>query len=129
MSDAPAKMELALGLSEDREHVIIQMNMNGEPRGHILLDAPTAQGHAIAIGHARSQLNDPVAATLDPGSRIEGIGNPAWTLDLTEHGPTLALRHPGLGWLGFVLPPHEAKHMGEVLLELARTSEAGPGAG
>lgn len=128
MSEPHAKMRLVASRAPDGEHVQIQLDMNDKPLGYILFDGATAELHAIAVAKVRSELPDPVAPTLDDGSRVEAIANPAWRLDQTEIGPILALRHPGLGWLGFVFPPHEAKHIGEVLLELSRTSDAGPGA-
>lgn len=129
MSEPPAKMRLVAFPLEDGEHVQLRLDMNDEPLGHILFDGATAERHALEVGKARSALTDPVSPTLDPGSRLEVTPDPAWRLELSKYGPTLALRHPGLGWLGFVLPPHEAKHMGEALLALAQASAPGPAAG
>jgi hypothetical protein len=54
---------------------------------------------------------------VDPGWRTEPPIHP------TLNGVTLRLRHPGFGWLTFLLPWHEAKKLGEWLIKY---SEPGP---
>lgn len=129
MSEPPAKMRLVASRAPDGEHVQIQLDMNDEPLGYILFDGATAELHAMAVAKVRSELPDPVAPTLDPGSRLEAIGDPAWRTEMSEYGPMLALRHPGLGWLGFVIPGHEAQKLGEALVALSRGAQRGPAAG
>jgi hypothetical protein len=45
--------------------------------------------------------------------------DPAWRTEPPVHpslsGITLRLRHPGFGWLTFLLPWHEVKKLGEWL--------------
>lgn len=67
----------------------------------------------------REGMSEPVTPRLEPVARLRVIPDPAWKVTASEHGPVLSLRHPGLGWLGFVVPPHEATHMAAWLNRVA----------
>jgi hypothetical protein len=99
------------------DHVMIELPRNGEPLGHIILDPATAEKHARDIASARAALNEPVTPSLDPGSRLETIIDPAWHISgrRTSLGRLLAIRHPGLGWLAFTIPEAEAAAIAEWL--------------
>lgn len=48
----------------------------------------------------------------DPPEVMQAIYDPAWYSVLTkDNRVALNIRHPGLGWLAFVLPHHEAKNI------------------
>ena len=119
------KMELRNATDEKREQVTIELWMNDKALGHIHLDAGSLEKYIHDLSKHRSTLIDEVSRTLDPGARLETLIDPAWRTS-TEHslektGIALILRHPGLGWLSFLLPHKEAADLGRWL-----TDHAGP---
>ena len=91
--------------------------MDDKPLGHIELDAATLEDHIHKLAAHRSRLAEEVPRDLDPGSWLEALIDPIWRFpgQRSEHGRILALRHPGLGWLSFILPDKEARAMAEWL--------------
>ena len=78
-----------------------------------LLSGAEAESRIQAVGDARSKLNDAVASTLDPGSRLRPIVDPNWKVEdyRVPEGRIISLRHPGLGWLTFILSEDSASEM------------------
>jgi hypothetical protein len=79
---------------------------------------------SIDISHlSAAELDDLIAraaarrATLEPAQpaqppeKAEAIVNPAWHTSPLPNGVLFMLRHPGLGWLGFVLPHEHRVHL------------------
>ena len=105
-----ARMALNASVDSSREHVVIELSMDGKPLGHIELDSASVEKHIHDLAQQRANLIDPVTPTLDAGSRLEAIVDPRWRVPKPiEQGRVLALRHPGLGWLSFVFPDKEAR--------------------
>jgi len=88
--------------------------------------------HAIDVTQlSASELDDLIAkaaarrATLQPAhppeapKQAEAIVNPHWFTCLVEPGTLLQLRHPGVGWVSFVLGPNERAHLLGILLNQA----------
>ena len=99
-------------VSEDRRTVTVLMEESGVALGHVIWEAPELEQFIGQLAEARARLADEVAAELDPGSRLVAIIDPAWRVPAPhESGKVLCLRHPGLGWLGFLLPWLEAKKL------------------
>ena len=123
------RMELRAKPDDARELVTIEFWMNGTPLGHIHLDAGSLEQHIHDLGKHRAALNDQVPRELDPGSRLEAIYDPVWRTAAVDsdgqHGIVLALRHPGLGWLSFLLPFNEAANLGDWLVGHAKPSDGG----
>jgi hypothetical protein len=72
----------------------------------------------------RQQLAEEVPRELDPGSRTGAIDNPAWRTDRIAEplaGVSLAFRHPGFGWLGYLLPFQRAKALAQSLLRQSQS--------
>jgi hypothetical protein len=111
-----AYAELRIATDPTRRYVVIELWMDGKRLGHINLDGATAEEHVHAVAKHRADLLDPVAADLHPGARLDAVFDPKWrVLNPIEAGRILALRHPGLGWLPFVLPDKEAQSIAEWL--------------
>jgi hypothetical protein len=111
-----ARMRLNASVDSSREHVVIELSMDGKPLGHIELDSASVEKHIHDLAQHRANLIDPVTPTLDAGSRLEAIVDPRWRVPKPiEQGRVLALRHPGLGWLSFVFPDKEARAIAEWL--------------
>lgn len=64
----------------------------------------------IALAAARRAALEP-AQPAQPPEKAEAIVNPAWHTSPLPNGVLFMLRHPGLGWLGFVLPHEHRVHL------------------
>jgi hypothetical protein len=73
------------------------------------------------LAFVRAQMNDPVPNTLDAGVQTLVALDPIWRTERPPHpgleGILVTLRHNGFGWLGFLLPDHEARSMGTWLVD------------
>src|SRR5690348_13313443 len=94
---------------------------DGQPATQVALNARGLDLAIALLGEARAVLKDPVppAPQQDGNTRELMVLDPRWQTQLPVHptlnGITLRVRHPGLGWLTFLLPWHEAKSLGEWL--------------
>jgi hypothetical protein len=109
--------------------VAIQLEEDGRPLGHMFLDGATAEQHIHDVASHRAQLKDEVTPDLDPGARLIALIDPVWRVppERLPEGRILCFRHPGLGWLSFVLPDKEAAAIAEWLtkdLPLQQTTKS-----
>jgi hypothetical protein len=106
-------MELRVATDEAREHVVLELWMDGKPLGHINFDGATVEKHIQDVGDMRAELNETVTPELDPGSRLKAIVGPSWKVEdyRVPEGRIISLRHPGLGWLTFILSEDSAREM------------------
>jgi hypothetical protein len=115
--------QLAAKTTDDRKHVHVEWREDGKPIGHILLTAAEVERHIHAMAEHRENLAEDVIRKLDPGKfRLHTVADPIWhsvTTEMDNGGVTVALRHPGLGWLGFAFPPSAAAALGKLLMERA----------
>lgn len=51
------------------------------------------------------------AQPAQPPEKAEAVLHPAWHTSPLPNGVLFMLRHPGLGWLGFVLPHEHRVHL------------------
>lgn len=121
----PSKpMRLDMALAPDRQTATLEMAMNETVLGHIVLDAASVEGLISSLANVRASMAEPVTPEIDPGTELRCIIDPIWRTRIPPHpsvpGPLLALRHPGLGWLSFILPDTEARALGQWLMEHAR---------
>jgi hypothetical protein len=74
------------------------------------LDAAEIEALIDQLAVARAALAPMVPADVDPGTRVRVLSDPRWVIPADDQydGRVLALRHPGLGWLGFLFPRPEA---------------------
>jgi hypothetical protein len=79
----------------------------------------------IAKAAARRATLEPPHAPQAP-KQAEAIVNPQWFTCLVDPGTLLQIRHPGLGWLAFVIPPNERAQLLGILLNQALYRPAGP---
>ena len=113
------KMTFVSGVSEDKQSAVVEMREDDKALAHMTFDAATLEGLIRRLGECRATMTETVADELDPGSRLEVLPFPAWKVPDTHSGPSgtllLALRHPGLGWLGFLLEEARARQIGTAL--------------
>lgn len=106
----PKKADIRLNLSPDRRGLSIEFGSDAEKLVGFALEAPEVDRLISLLAAARAEMAEKVPARLDPGSRVPATVGPAWQASSTTADTRgVMLRHPGLGWLGFVLPLDEAR--------------------
>ena len=96
--------------------------VDGESVSWVDLDGPGLDWLIANLAAARAGLAAPVPETLDPAQPLDLTEDPSWWIfDPDAEGQTLALRHPGLGWLGFFLPQAQADEIAGWLRKPAQT--------
>ena len=60
-------------------------------------------------GKRRAELEP--AQSAQPPEQAEAVFTPAWHTSPLPNGVLFMLRHPGFGWLGFVLPHEHRVHL------------------
>lgn len=79
---------------------------------------------AIALERAKREP----AVTMEQPQKMEAAVDPKWYLSSSGANTFLQLRHPGYGWVGYVIPPASRAALATVLLQQALTPPAQPGA-
>lgn len=114
-----ARMKISGGVTVDKEAAVINLGFDGEePLAHISLDAASLEQFIRSLAPAREQMREIVVPSLDPYSRLDFVSAPAWHIPDTHNGPPgvlLALRHPGLGWVSFLLERERALQLADAL--------------
>jgi hypothetical protein len=104
------------------------LDRHGRALAHVVLETPELDTLLPVLADLRAGLAEPVPATLDPSARLVALVDPAVETRLPTvampAGAVLALRHPGLGWLAFLLQPSRAAALGSSLLRLAQSVPA-----
>jgi len=72
----------------------------------------------IAEASKQRASREPRVASQPPDS-LEASMNPAWSVSLIEQGSLFRVRHPGLGWMAFVIPATERAVLLSALLQQA----------
>jgi len=75
----------------------------------------------------RATLSPP--HSTDVPKQAEVIVDPQWFTCLVDPGTLLQIRHPGLGWLSFVIPPNERAQLLGLLLNQALLKPTAASAG
>lgn len=77
----------------------------------------------IVAAAAERAKREPVVAMEHPKT-FEAILDPRWAVTLAHPNTILQVRHPGFGWVAFVVPPNERAHLLAVLLHFALVGPA-----
>lgn len=101
------------GVDENRTTAVLEIREDDKPLAHVTFDAAELEGLIRKLSKLRVHMAEQVAPELDPFSRIDDpVDQPAWKVPDTHTGPAnrtmLLFRHPGMGWLGFLLEPERA---------------------
>lgn len=119
------RMTYVCGVTEDRQSVVLEMHEDGKLLAHMLFDGASTELLIENLAKARSALLEEVPQMLDPGARLTPLVSPAWRVPDTHTGPSgtvlLALRHPGLGWVSFLLEEARSREIGQALVDTAPT--------
>lgn len=93
------------------------------------LQAETIEKLIATLASMREAMHPPVPMDPPIGAQVQVQVDPRFWTELNHmvSASTLMLRHPGLGWLAFVLPPASAEQLTEYLRHQAEELKAGPG--
>ena len=114
---------LRITISDDSSTATVDLRADGRPVTEVVLDARNLDLATALLGEARAMLRSavPPAPQQDAHTRELMVLDPTWRTQRPEHptlnGIELRLRHPGFGWLTFLIPWHEAKSLGEWLIK------------
>jgi hypothetical protein len=117
-------------LNEDKSAATIDMLTDMKPATQIELQASELDAVLAVLGEARAIMRDkvPVETPDVRGARELMVLDPAWRTDPQLHpslsGIILRLRHPGFGWLTFLVPHHEARSLGNWLVQNSQAQPA-----
>ena len=75
----------------------------------------------LILDAARKRADMEPAVQNEHPESAEAIVNPSWYTEAVDIGALFQLRHPGLGWLTFVLPHAERAHLLSVWLHQSLT--------
>ncbi len=113
----------AIAVAPGKDSVSIQIRSEEH---NVSLNAADLDRLIFSLGQARAEMSEHVPLDLPQGTKIAAQIDPRWIANVSPHpslaGILLNLRHSGLGWLGFVLPPHEARALGKWLLDHSENS-------
>ena len=80
----------------------------------------------LAISLERVKREPPVA--MDQPATIEAAFDPKWFVSMVGPNSIVQLRHPGYGWVGYLIPPTSRATLAAVLLQHALMPPAKPDA-
>lgn len=109
-----AKVDLKF-VPKNGDHVSLEMHVDGKPAADLALDAAAVTGLIDKLVSLRAGMSEQVSATLKVGERLNAVSNPAWVVNAHGESQVLALRHPGHGWVSFLLPQQEATDLAGAL--------------
>jgi hypothetical protein len=120
---------VAVTLDGLKSTATIDLLTNAKPATRIELQASELDAVLAALGEARAIMRDgvPIKTPEQRSARELVILDPAWRAEPQLHpslaGIFLRLRHPGFGWLTFLLPHHEAQSLGSWLTKNAQRAD------
>ena len=121
---------LTVTLNEDKSAATINMVADMKPATQIELRAGELDAVLAVVGEARAIMRDkvPIETPEVRSARELMILDPIWRTNPQLHpslsGIILRLRHPGFGWLTFLVPHHEARSLGNWLIQHSQPQPA-----
>lgn len=117
-------MRIGCRLNEQGDAVVQLEDGDGGPLAQIALGETELSDLIEELGHLRSSMADPVNPAPDLGAGMNSHRLSGWTIAPAEaegvgRGTLLALRDPGLGWIGWFLNEDEAREIGATLRDHA----------
>jgi hypothetical protein len=119
------QVKISVSTSADCSHALIDLVGAGRSSAAIKLSALELEGVLHQIAATRACLAEPVPDEVKEGSGVVAIYNPRWGLTVPSGegvppGILMLLRHPGLGWISFLVPPDESEALGRSLYEISQ---------
>jgi hypothetical protein len=82
-------------------------------------DLPTAELDRLLEAISLERAKREPMVTMDQPQKMEAAVDPKWYLSQSGTSTFLQLRHPGYGWVGYVIPPASRAALVGVLLQQA----------
>ncbi len=121
-----SEIKLRLRLEDDGSTARLSILLNGREAAFIIADALELEEIIHGLGAGRAEMRDAVPAQLDPLPRFRTTETPNWCVfDPEPDRCTLAVRHPGFGWLGFSFARGEAGRIANSMM-LSHLSKSVP---
>src|SRR5881396_2544054 len=79
----------------------------------------TAELDALRDAIALERIKRQPEITMEQPTTMEAALDPRWYVTLAEAGTFLQLRHPGYGWVGYLIPPPSRAQLASFLLQHA----------
>ena len=116
MAEQAGHMSLRTWFDKDRQEVAFQIQEGDKAWGHVTVELPEFTDLMGHLAEYRMKFSEPVPRQIDPGTRSEATVSPVWSVTTLTNPPEgveagsvlLQIRHPGYGWLSFVVPPKDA---------------------
>lgn len=119
--------EFKLDLSKDKTTVTINFGLKDEePWGHSVFAAEDLDNFIKTLSNVRASMDPLIVEEKPPAGPTNSILDPRWWIqpELLTDGVGFAIRHPGLGWLSFAIPPDSCSVLHRLLGEnLARAEK------
>lgn len=100
--------QVNVSLSEDKH--VLTLNLGGEHDLKVALPTSQVEKFMETLRQWRSQMKPDIPDEFALGSRVTAILNPPWCTEpeSSQGDSLLHIRHPGYGWLSFLIPTLEA---------------------
>jgi hypothetical protein len=76
----------------------------------------TADLDALLLAISLERAKREPAVTMEQPQTMEAALDPKWFLSLNGENAFLQIRHPGFGWIGYVIPPASRAALASFLL-------------
>ena len=120
MTDQKGSLAMQISLSQDKREITIKF-----PSADVMMDANQAGQLINALALMRSNMLPEHAFDYAPQQRTIALPDPRWYTEVSflPEGSLIHIRHPGFGWLSFLLPPNEAAKFASLLQAQAGEQE------
>jgi hypothetical protein len=120
--------QMNVKLSDDKNYVTLGLVDQGKPANQVTIQADELSLMIAKLAEARAVMSAPISREPPQNCRELAAIDPIWRTNPPLHpdvnGVLLRLRHPGFGWLTFILPHHEAAALGKWLCDYENTRVA-----
>ena len=120
------QIQLNVQLASNKATIIITVMQRSVALSSAVMESPELDTFIALLSANRAMMADPIPMEQEPTGRTVALYDPVWRARIPRVAPKpgvlLTLRHPGLGWIGSLLPPTEARALGEALCSLSRSA-------
>ncbi len=108
-----------IDLSEDKKTLLVEFGPGAEKHE---FDVAQVDALLMQMAIARSHMHEPHPISFSAGQKFFSIPYPSWSCELEVMSRDVAFhfRHPGYGWLHFLIARADAAKMGTGIQDLLR---------
>jgi hypothetical protein len=109
------RVDFSHQLASDFRSSHLQISVDGKPKVGVVLTATEMEGLIQNLAGQRANMLDVPPPDLVPGRQMPAIIDPVIgsSEERFDGKRLLAIRHPGMGWLGFFIPDETAKEVAD----------------